>query len=98
MFNVGGLELLIILLVALIFLGPERLPGVARQIGQTVSGLRSLANGFQEEMAAAAKADVSADDSMKLSGPTPTDEAIATTQTDPSMIAAAARRRDSVSW
>ena len=31
MLNVGGGELLIILLVALIFLGPSRLPDVARQ-------------------------------------------------------------------
>jgi len=89
MLNVGGGELLIILLVALIFLGPERLPGVARQIGQTVSGLRSLASGFQDEINAAAKADVAA--SMTLDGPTDQADAIAATQTDPSAIAAAAR-------
>ena len=55
MFNVGGGELLIILLVALIFLGPTRLPEVARQFGQTLSTLRSLAQGFQNEIEAAAK-------------------------------------------
>lgn len=57
MFNIGGGELLIILLVALIFLGPTRLPEVARQFGQTVSSLRSLAQGFQNELEAAARPD-----------------------------------------
>nr|MCH9803045.1 twin-arginine translocase TatA/TatE family subunit [bacterium] len=33
MLNIGGAELLIILLVALIFLGPQRLPEAARQLG-----------------------------------------------------------------
>lgn len=55
MFNVGGGELLVILLVALIFLGPTKLPGAARQIGQTISGLRQLAQGFQKELEAAAE-------------------------------------------
>jgi len=91
MLNIGGWELMIILLVALVFLGPERLPGVARQIGQTVSGLRSLATGFQDEMAAAAKG-AAGDDAMTLAGPTDRDEAVRATQTDPAEIAAAARQ------
>ena len=57
MLNVGGWELLIILLVALIFLGPQRLPEVARQVGQTVNTLRGLARGFQAELEAAARPD-----------------------------------------
>ena len=92
MLNIGGGELLIILLVALIFLGPERLPGVARQIGQTVSGLRSLASGFQAELEAASRPDV--EPSMTLDGPTDQEAAIAATQTDPAAIAAAARQVD----
>jgi Tat protein translocase TatB subunit len=81
MLNVGGAELLIVLLVALIFLGPQRLPEVARQLGQALSSLRSLASGFQAELEAASKPDP--DSSMTLSGPTDQDEAIASTQTDP---------------
>ncbi len=57
MLNIGGGELLIILLVALIFLGPQRLPEVARQVGQTVNTLRGLARGFQAELEAAARPD-----------------------------------------
>ena len=33
MFNLGGGEMLVILLLALIVLGPERLPEAARQVG-----------------------------------------------------------------
>lgn len=78
MLNVGGPELLIILLVALVFLGPQRLPDLARQMGQAVSSLRSLASGFQAELEAASRPDP--DTSMKLDGPTSTSEAIARTQ------------------
>lgn len=55
MLNIGGPELLIILLVALVVLGPERLPGAARQIGRTVNQLRSMAQGFQKELEASTK-------------------------------------------
>jgi Tat protein translocase TatB subunit len=80
MLNIGGAELLIILLVALIFLGPQRLPDVARQLGQTVSSLRSLASGFQAEIEAASKP--VREPSMMLDGPTDQAEAIAATQDD----------------
>jgi len=48
-FNIGGSELLVILFVALIFLGPERLPTAARQVGKTIATLRGMAQGFQRE-------------------------------------------------
>ncbi len=50
MFNVGGGELLVILLVALIVLGPTKLPDAARQFGRVMSELRRLSTGFQREM------------------------------------------------
>lgn len=78
MLNIGGPELLIILLVALVFLGPQRLPDVARQLGQTMSTLRSLASGFQAEIDAASRQDDAT--SMTLEGPTDQAEAIAKTQ------------------
>ena len=93
MLNIGGAELLIILVLALVVLGPERLPGVARQLGQTVSGLRSLASGFQSEMEAAAKA-AAEEDAPTLAGPTDRNEAIKQTQTDPAKISEAARKVD----
>jgi hypothetical protein len=48
--SVGPAEILVILVVALIVLGPERLPHVARQAGQLLGELRRVAAGFQEEM------------------------------------------------
>jgi sec-independent protein translocase protein TatB len=53
MFNVTGGELFMILLVALIVLGPERLPSAARRLGKTMGQLRDLSEGFKREMAQA---------------------------------------------
>jgi Tat protein translocase TatB subunit len=52
-FNVGGAELLVILLLALIVLGPQRLPDAARQIGKVMGDLRRMSSGFQQELRAA---------------------------------------------
>jgi len=49
-FNVGGGELIVIMLIALIVLGPERLPDAARQVGKVMGDLRRLSSGFQNEM------------------------------------------------
>lgn len=48
--NVGGGEILVILLAALIFLGPEKLPDVARQIGKVLGEVRRMSSGFQREV------------------------------------------------
>lgn len=53
MFNVGTGELLVILLVALIVLGPEKLPDAARKIGNVVGELRRMSQGFQNEIRSA---------------------------------------------
>jgi Tat protein translocase TatB subunit len=50
MFNVGGGEVLVILLVALVVLGPDKLPGAMRSVGNMVGEMRKLSNGFQSEM------------------------------------------------
>lgn len=50
MFNIGGGEFLVIALIALIVLGPQRLPDAARQIGKAMGELRRLSTGFQEEL------------------------------------------------
>ena len=50
MLNVGTPELVVILVVALIVLGPTRLPEVARQIGKAIGEIRRLGAGFQSEM------------------------------------------------
>lgn len=50
MFNIGGGELIVIALIALIVLGPQRLPDAARQVGKTVGDLRRISSGFQREL------------------------------------------------
>ncbi len=48
MFGIGTPELLVILLVALIVLGPKRLPGVARAIGRGMRELRRAMHSFED--------------------------------------------------
>jgi sec-independent protein translocase protein TatB len=50
MFNVGGGELLVILLIALLVLGPDRLPGFAKKAGKVMGDIRRISNGFQAEI------------------------------------------------
>lgn len=50
MFNIGGGELLIIFLVALVVLGPTKLPEAARQLGKWMGEFRRLSAGFQAEV------------------------------------------------
>ena len=57
MFNVGGAELLVIALIALIVLGPERLPDAARQAGKALGELRRMSSGFQNELRSAIDVD-----------------------------------------
>jgi sec-independent protein translocase protein TatB len=50
MFNVGGGELLVIMLLALIVLGPQKLPGAVRQAGRIMGEVRRISSGFQQEL------------------------------------------------
>ena len=50
MLNVGGQEILLILVVALIFLGPERLPTMGRQIGKALAQFRQMTSGVQRDL------------------------------------------------
>ena len=50
MLNVGPAEMVVIFLVALLVLGPNKLPEAARQLGRAAAELRRLSSGFQDEM------------------------------------------------
>ncbi|MEP6661722.1 MAG: Sec-independent protein translocase protein TatB [Acidimicrobiales bacterium] len=50
MFNIGAGEFLVILVIALVVLGPERLPEAIRKVGQVMGELRKLSAGFQDEL------------------------------------------------
>lgn len=52
MFDIGFWELLVIGTMALVILGPERLPGAIRSVVSTVRSVKQMANGFKEEVAA----------------------------------------------
>ena len=47
--NLGGGELLVILMLGLLVLGPSRLAVVVQHLGRLVGQVRRLASGFQEE-------------------------------------------------
>lgn len=50
MFGIGTPELLVILVVALIVLGPERLPEIARMLGRAMAELRRATSGLTDEL------------------------------------------------
>ena len=50
MFNLSGTEIIVILLLALVILGPEKLPEAMRKAGRAYSELRKMANSFQSEV------------------------------------------------
>ncbi len=47
MFGIGSTEMLVILVVALLVLGPKNLPGIARTIGKAMGEFRKVSTDFQ---------------------------------------------------
>lgn len=50
MFDIGFLELIIVAIIALLVLGPERLPTAARTLGRWVGKARRLTTSFSQEI------------------------------------------------
>ena len=50
MFNLSGSEIVVILLLALVVLGPDKLPDAMRKAGRTFAELKKMASGFQDEL------------------------------------------------
>ena len=53
MFNLSGSEIVVILLLALVVLGPEKLPDALRKAGKTYAELKKMGSSFQSEMRSA---------------------------------------------
>jgi Tat protein translocase TatB subunit len=47
--GIGPLELIVVLIIAFVVVGPERLPELARSIGKTLSDVRALSQGLTNE-------------------------------------------------
>jgi Tat protein translocase TatB subunit len=69
--NLGTGELLVIALVALLILGPTRLPDAARQAGKAMAEMRRMTSGFQAEMQQAMREPVAAAPAARLGAPAP---------------------------
>ncbi len=50
MLNLGPDKLIVIFLLALVLLGPEKLPGAARRLGEVMRVVRHYSDGFRQEM------------------------------------------------
>jgi Tat protein translocase TatB subunit len=70
--QVGPLELLLVAAIALIVFGPEKLPGLARNLGRTLNELRRQADDLKREFQAGLDDDI--DDPAPGAPPKPTPE------------------------
>lgn len=50
MFDLGGTKLVVIILAALVILGPEELPGMLRRVGRLYGELKRLTDAVQSEV------------------------------------------------
>ena len=50
MLNFGPEKMIVIFFIAMIVLGPDKLPEMARKFGKVMGELRKVSGGFQEEM------------------------------------------------
>ena len=49
MFNIGPMELMVILVIALVVLGPQKLPETARSVGKGMRELKASLSGEDDE-------------------------------------------------
>jgi Tat protein translocase TatB subunit len=50
MFGMGGSEIIVILIVALIFLGPDKLPGAAKSISKGIRDIKKQSRALQQQI------------------------------------------------
>jgi sec-independent protein translocase protein TatB len=85
MLDVGFSEILLTSAIALIVLGPERLPKVARQVGNWMGRARAMARQLSEQL----EREVSAEELLKIqSNPPPRTDSSASRESAPTHVAA----------
>ncbi|MGH8317132.1 MAG: Sec-independent protein translocase protein TatB [Steroidobacteraceae bacterium] len=93
MFDIGFSEILVIFILALIVLGPEKLPRVVREVGRWVGRARAMARQFQDQLEEEVDVDrnrtIRPEPVRPVGGVPPESPAAVTPEhTDPSSIAA----------
>lgn len=48
--RIGGYEILLVLILALLIFGPKRLPDIARQVGRAIREVRKVSSEFEREV------------------------------------------------
>ncbi len=91
MFGIGSTELLVIILVALVVLGPKSLTGITRSLGKAVGEFRRVSTEFQRTLNA--EVDQAAEEDRKKTATTAA-RATETPQGSPAPGEAAAARTD----
>jgi len=64
-FNLGPLEVTLIILLVLIFFGPKRLPEMARSFGQAIQEFKKAGRTVQKEITTAIESDEDVDHPKK---------------------------------
>ena len=73
--SLGAPEIIAILVVALIVLGPQRLPEAGRQVGKALGEMRRWSQGFQNEVRTVLDTDPVPDPKPSPTSPTSTTDA-----------------------
>jgi sec-independent protein translocase protein TatA len=68
--NIGGQELILILLIILVLFGARKLPELARGMGQAIKEFQKAKDEFSDELHTAGKTDVAANTDVRPAGST----------------------------